>query len=663
MPDTPTPLFSAERLNAALEADDPTIAGWAAAKQVTEAAEADLGAALAVAPKAGHAALDRLIDRITRAKQSDLAPAIREHVDVKGGCGVPVRALVVLGDPEGVPLATEWLKSRREQDAQDVGMVVHALAADGGEAALAAARAERDSGKWTQMMPLTLAFTILAETGESADAAVALTEWLRTPPSMWQGEEPWCALAAELGLAAVPVSWYAVNRKPREFFELVEQTTDGPVAALFPDDERRELIRHWQKRHHQEVVTRLKRATDLEALPAPLRAFVEELYSRTNAVNNSSPDDAGDLLALLTGAALLSHLPPFDASGLDADGLAQELGKPVRRLDPRHTKQLLERAEAIGDEVAPAVWPNIAHAAQGAGVGLSVAALLRLSGPARLPFLVKATGTNLPGSLLSGVIEALQDAGADGIPLLEEMLQDQPAVPTAAVAALVQAAPYPETAELIAPLLPRWLARSKGRALALCARLGAKELLPVLEDEHVAGDDSTAHVIRLIAKLHDDDALAAKYPPAPPKAPSALRGPDGRPIRQPMPLLLRCTECDHGYYYELRQVRITKTDIPFVEEDGPAGLPDGVEINEPVVCRRCGAEDQYRLTAEAMVAIRETVQQEMLMAMEMQMRQQQEQALRAQQQAQQPGGPMGGPGQQRPPQGPDRLSPGGIILP
>jgi hypothetical protein len=644
---TVTPAVAPDRLAAARASTDPVLGRWGAARAAREAP--DLAEALAAAELAGHAARDRVLDRIAASGATACAPAVRALVDPAAACGAPVRTLLALRDREAVVLAAQWLARRRASDAEDVAHVVSALLAEGSEAALAEARRARDGRLLDRQAPLLLPFQVLASTGAAADAEAVVTAWLQAPPARWQGEEALAALLAECGVAAVPVSWFAAERRVPEFLRLLADSTDAPLDACLPEADRRDLVRHWQKRHWQEVLARLARATDDGHVPAALRALAGAIRARHDALARLDADDAGDLVMVLLAAALVSRVPAADPAALDAAAVAAALARPVRRIDPRVTRALLDRAEALGaDMLAPLEAVVREHPGE-AGAGLAVAALLRAPFPGRVGPLFRAAQTPLPNTLLGAVLDDLARAGAHALPVLREALADPAAAPTSptpAVMALIEGAPFAETATLLAPLLPRWLARAKQRTLALCAVLAHPALLPALTDDWVEGEHAEGDVIRLLALLHGDEALAARHPPRAPERPSALRGPDGRPLPPPLRLLLRCVDCEHGYYYEVREVRVTDAGARFVEEDGPPGPPPGLALSEPIRCKRCGAVDRYRFTVEAMQQIRDAMQAEMLMAMEAEMRARQRAAAPA-------------PDREQPP----RLSPGGIILP
>ena len=649
LPAGATPAVAPERLAAARASGQPDVAHWAAGRAALQAD--DLAAALAATEAAGHEVRDRVLERIAEARAIDCAPAVRALAAAPDACGAPARTLLALRDPAGVAQAAAWLGRIGPDSGDDVASVVAALLAEASDAAVAEARGARDRRLLDRQAPLLLPFQVLAATGAREDADALVTAWLQAPPARWEGEGAVVALLGECGLGGVPVTWFASDRRAPECLRALAETTDAPLDAIFPDEAQKDLARHWQKRHWQEVLARLSKATDAARLPAALRALVEAIRAKADVLPRLDADDAGDLVAVLLGAALVSHLPPLDAAALDADGVAAELARPIRRIDPRVTRALLDRSQALDEAMLPRLEALVADRAGETGAGLAVAALLRAPHPARLRPLWRAAEGPLPSQVLGLVLVELAKAGPHALPILAEALAEPAAYPTAAVVALIEGAPYTETAALLGPLLPRWLARAKRRALALCVAVPHPTLLPALEDHWAVGEDETADVIRLIATVHGDETLAARFPARPRERARLLRGPDGRPMPPPLRLLLRCLDCQHGYLYEVRQVNVRDPSARFddtaADDAAPPGPPEGLAIPEPITCKRCGAVDRYRFTLEAMQSIREAFEAEMLMA------------AQARYLAQQRAATQAGPKRQEPP----RLSPGGIILP
>ena len=72
----------------------------------------------------------------------------------------------------------------------------------------------------------------------------------------------------------------------------------------------------------------------------------------------------------------------------------------------------------------------------------------------------------------------------------------------------------------------------------------------------------------------------------------------------PLTLLLECTACGRRYGYEVRYVLVHPEVFP--RHLRPGGDPtewDGVVLSRIIECKHCGAEDQYELTARAVLVI------------------------------------------------------------
>ncbi|MCI0341783.1 MAG: hypothetical protein L0216_11650 [Planctomycetales bacterium] len=618
---TPVPIHPAERVRAALASGDPELSGWAVARLRTSDPEALWAEAAALLPRLEHAARDELVAAAAEAGRKELGDAFLPFARPEDPCAAAVRALVRLGHPRAAGEAEAWLRARRREEGDDALTVVVALAHSGDPAARAAARVFRDDSRSPPVVRLLAGASIAAAPGAAADSADgdALADlWLRFAPALAEDERLLPLLAGELGLAAVADLWHATGGRVRETLDLLRRATDAAVDVALPADALRDLLHHWGKRHWQEVAATLRKATRAEALPPGLRALSDALAARAGRLGSLPPESAEDLLLLLLGAALVSHGPAAAAlTALPAGQVLEEVALPRYRLDRRVFEALADRAAGLGPEATPRL-AALAEGEEPAAARLALAALVRSADPARLPVLARAVAAvGRDRSLRTRLLDALMKAGPAALPLLREALAagpGSPRVPTDAVVALVLGAPYEETVDLVLPHVPAWLARDKARTLLLATSLGSPRLVPPLRDDWLPGERDVGMALRFLHQLAGDEKAAAEFAPAEEARPRVLLGPGGEPLPPPLRLLLRCLACGHAYRYEVGQVFLEGREVGFVEEDGPPGPPPGIRIPQPIRCRRCSAEQNWRFTAEAFEALLARAQEEQLLA-------------------------------------------------
>jgi hypothetical protein len=171
--------------------------------------------------------------------------------------------------------------------------------------------------------------------------------------------------------------------------------------------------------------------------------------------------------------------------------------------------------------------------------------------------------------------------------------------------------PFEESVELLLNHYDRLVREIPETLMMALGNLGSRRALPLIERDIGKGEVDFDDAFLLLSELHEikhpmlsklrseserskqrSEALIEK---AQTQGIGALLMEDAGPLR----LKLKCRACERVYTYEVEEVFVSSEQVK--RKDSPTG--SAFFIRERIVCKSCGAEDDYSFTNEAMLSL------------------------------------------------------------
>lgn len=232
----------------------------------------------------------------------------------------------------------------------------------------------------------------------------------------------------------------------------------------------------------------------------------------------------------------------------------------------------------------------------------AVRLLGRLRTPEAIPVFLSILREEREDDLLCEAVEdALSRIGEPVLPALEPLLREGGDEEVRSILPLLDRLPYPGTVEMVLSHFQQLYEIDRESLLYAVEALGSAHFIPLLR-EYMKEDEPEEEVFALLCRIHDvhdpelpqiEQRLDHQRKEVQQTLDRLQAGDERALVHETIPLPLRCLHCRRIHTYRVREVLADHRDKEL----------ENIYIRDHIVCKQCGTENQYEITAEARLAI------------------------------------------------------------
>lgn len=207
--------------------------------------------------------------------------------------------------------------------------------------------------------------------------------------------------------------------------------------------------------------------------------------------------------------------------------------------------------------------------------------------------------------------QALEDIGSPVLSQAEAVLRGDDVGQKISLVSVLAKLPFEETVDLLLGHYETLVRETPDMLLSALEDLGSRRAAPLVERDIGKGERIYDDTFLLLCELHGvkhpmlgklraeqarwrqrDEAFLAKFE-------------EGgfekllMEVDEPFHLKLECRACGRSYTYDIEEIFVS----PEVMKRKEAATESAFFLREHIICKNCGAEDEYRLTGEAMAVL------------------------------------------------------------